>query len=571
MDHLIGSNEMIPYSSTFDLFNAPNILGFQNDFDNLGWMTGSLDPYLRPMSFDLGEEFDILQNTGGPDATTRQTTASAAAGAPLGLPPTPASDIADLYGRSHSSALDKDTVEVRQYHPTSIDVDATLHFPDVDPASLLDAELEKFAHVDPLTSEKVHAITQLAEEIQREPYHPPSTNTKLPPQPILNAWVQLYFEYFHPVFPILHKPTFLLPEVDPLLILAVADLAVHDHPKLWSKPLKMIVLANICLMVFNGNFHAASITTSFGVLIAEFRVGYPDIAPLVSYSVLVIGLGCLLWTLAGVVFEKRLVLIVANLIFLAGCIWSVYSKSLESLLGSRVLASFGAGAVQAVRASVVGEVFFERDYSSAVLIISVTTAQLFSPPPFLFTPVELGNGTGIAFVGIILALPIAGPVTNALSRWMTKLNSRHEPEYRLYSIVIPFLLCSPGLLLFGYTYIKGSHQGPAVGYAMQATGLVLVPAIVLSYASDSYPYDSAEVMAFVNALTHLIPFAISKIVPKWLARDAVKKLFIGMAVIQWAIFFGITMLLIIFGRRFGRRRRGSTTSTVTSGLLDSCS
>lgn len=116
-------------------------------------------------------------------------------------------------------------------------------------------------------------------------------------------------------------------------------------------------------------------------------------------------------------------------------------------------------------------------------------------------------------------------------------------------MVISFVLCSPGLLLFGYTYVKGSYYGPAVGYAMQATGLVLVPATVLSYAIDSYPYDSAEVVAFVNALTHLVSFAISRTAPQWMARVGVKTLFVGMAVIQWAIFFGITVLLIVFGKK----------------------
>lgn len=226
-NNLLGSNETIPYSSTFDLFNAPNILGFQNDFDDLGWMTGSLDPYLWPISFDLGREFDILQNTGVADTNSRQVTANAAAGVNLGFPPIPASEIADLYSRAHSPALDRDAVEVRQYHPTLIELDAPLYFPDIDPASIMDAELEKFAHVQALSSEKVDAITQLAEEMQREPHHPPFTNLKIPPQPILNAWVQLYFEYFHPVFPILHKPTFLLPEVDPLLVLCVAGIGAQ--------------------------------------------------------------------------------------------------------------------------------------------------------------------------------------------------------------------------------------------------------------------------------------------------------------------------------------------------------
>lgn len=89
----------------------------------------------------------------------------------------------------------------------------------------------------------------------------------------------------------------------------------------------------------------------------EFRVGYPEVAPLVSYSVLMLGVGCLIWIPTGVVLGKRPVLLVANVIFLAGCIWSIEASSLSSLLGSRVLASFGACAVQAIGPSVLGGTF----------------------------------------------------------------------------------------------------------------------------------------------------------------------------------------------------------------------
>jgi hypothetical protein len=119
--------------------------------------------------------------------------------------------------------------------------------------------------------------------------------------------------------------------------------------------------------------------------------------------------------------------------------------------------------------------------------------QLFSPPPFLFTSTEPGNWTGISF-GTVLAFPIAGPVTDAISRCVKKPKSRHEPQYRLYRVIIPFLLCSPGLLLFEYTYIEGSYRSPSIGYATQVTSIVLAPAIMLSYAINSYPYGSAEVV-----------------------------------------------------------------------------
>ncbi|KAH7357522.1 major facilitator superfamily domain-containing protein [Pyrenochaeta sp. MPI-SDFR-AT-0127] len=438
-------------------------------------------------------------------------------------------------------------------------------------------------------------------------------------------------------------------------------------------------------MTFNGNYYSASIATSLGLLVKEFHVGYGDVAPLISYVVLMIGIGCLIWIPTAAVLGKRIVLIVANFIFLVGCIWSLKATSLNSLLGSRVLAGFGAGAVQAIGPAVIGEVFLERDYSKAVamysmslclgaqigplfaghlalhvgwrwifklnailvglnlcssitlmpetafileagtdataasldeqlseaildtnirnsftvavrkgtlylrhphvqgggikkwlttfvhqlefildpivlctgglwgivmswvVVISVTSAQLFSPPPFLFSSAELGNWTGTSMIGIILAFPIAGPVVDLLSRKLSDIKGHHQPEYRLYSMIVPACICSPGLLLFGYTYIKGSYYGPAVGFAMQAAGLTLVPSAVISYAIDSYPYNSAEVVASINFLTHLMSFAISKTSPQWLQRVGVEKLFIEMAVVQWAIFLGLTIPLIFLG------------------------
>ena len=121
------------------------------------------------------------------------------------------------------------------------------------------------------------------------------------------------------------------------------------------------------------------------------------------------------------------------------------------------------------------------------------------------------------------------------------------PEYRLYTLVVPFLFSSSGLLLFGYTYTKGSYVGPAVGYAMQAASLMLIPPSVLSYGIDSYPYDASEVTALINAVTHIIPFGLTKTASSWLVRVGVEKVFLQMAIIQWALLAGITITLILFG------------------------
>ncbi|CAH0055819.1 unnamed protein product [Clonostachys solani] len=182
-----------------------------------------------------------------------------------------------------------------------------------------------------------------------------------------------------------------------------------------------------------------------------------------------------------------------------------------------------------------------------VATISVICNQLFAPPPFLWGPAQLGNWACTSLIGVFLALPIAGPLTDALSSFFGRRKGKHMPEYRLYTLIVPLVICSPGLLLFGYTYPKGSYVGPAVGYAMEAAGLMLIPTSVLSYAIDSYPYDSSEVVALMNAVTHLISFGLVETASDWLTRVGVEKLFLQMAIIQWALIAALSVILIIFG------------------------
>lgn len=107
-------------------------------------------------------------------------------------------------------------------------------------------------------------------------------------------------------------------------------------------------------MTFNAQFFAAGPSTSLAYFVREFDVGYPDVAPLVSYVVLMIGIGSLIWIPATSVLGKRITLILANFIFLSGCIWGIFATSLNSLLGSRILGGFGASAVQAIGPALTG-------------------------------------------------------------------------------------------------------------------------------------------------------------------------------------------------------------------------
>lgn len=182
-----------------------------------------------------------------------------------------------------------------------------------------------------------------------------------------------------------------------------------------------------------------------------------------------------------------------------------------------------------------------------VVLISVICAQLFAPPPFLFTPSDLGNWYIISFVGVMIAFPFAGPLPDWISQHMTAKKGYHRPEYRLLALALPFLICPPGLLLFMFSYMKGSYVGPAVGFAMQASSLAFAQTAVVSYLIDSYPQHASEAVSMVNMGAHMIAFGVSDTAAPWLIRDGQKKVFVEITIVEWAILAALPTVLYIFG------------------------
>lgn len=180
--------------------------------------------------------------------------------------------------------------------------------------------------------------------------------------------------------------------------------------------------------------------------------------------------------------------------------------------------------------------------------MSTILPALLSPPPYLFTAAHLGLFMLSSFVGVVVAWPIAGPLTDLLSRWMRKRNNNiHKPEHRLPALIFPFLVCPIGLVIFGYTFARqDNYVKPAVGQAISAAGLTLVPSVMLSYVVDAYPRVSGEALVLVNASKNVVAFGLTKGAYAWLAREGIDKMFYEFAGIQWACIF-LALPLYFFG------------------------
>ncbi|PYI26240.1 MFS transporter [Aspergillus indologenus CBS 114.80] len=460
-------------------------------------------------------------------------------------------------------------------------------------------------------------------------------------------------------------------------------------PKLYPRRVRYAALLTVNVFVFMGNMYSSGIATGFESLAMDLHVSYQKLADLISWSVLSMGLANLFWMPLALAFGKRPIVLVSMAMFVAGIIWTVVAKDYNSLMGARVFASFGYGSIESLGPSILADMFYERNYSSAmamyalflsagsqvgpviagylvaargwrwffivclivaavnlvttffflpettyepdfeeeqdggefpeksdathshieslaasaptppdqaqqfsytdywkglfqvgisseakkkgvvrflgyaawlpipmlllpgvllasmmygvvlgaVVSISTLSSSIFSAPPYLFSSGALGLWTLGSFIGIVVAAPLAGPLTDALSQFLRRRNRNvHKPEHRLPALVVPFCIAPVGLVVFGYTAAHQMHYAlPALGSAMAAAGLTLVPSVMLAYVVDSYPHASGEALVLVNVSKNVVAFGLSKGSVDWMTRQGLARMFYEFAAIEWAV------------------------------------
>jgi hypothetical protein len=137
------------------------------------------------------------------------------------------SAVNENYQRIQLPETDQDAVGPRTYNPVPNEEHNEFMFPDMTHVPAEDVELEDYAHVERVPADITEKVLQFANDIQANSNYPKFMQLRIPPPCVLNSWVQLYFEHFHPVFPILHKSTFVPSRTNPFLVFAVAALGSH--------------------------------------------------------------------------------------------------------------------------------------------------------------------------------------------------------------------------------------------------------------------------------------------------------------------------------------------------------
>jgi hypothetical protein len=86
-----------------------------------------------------------------------------------------------------------------------------------------------------------------------------------------------------------------------------------------------------------------------------------------------------------------------------------------------------------------------------------------------------------------------------------------EPEFRLWLLIVPAILNSAGLLMYGLGAYNGLHWiiSAGIGTAFIGFGIGSGGAICLTYAIDAYPGIAAESMVLILFIRNVIGFAFT--------------------------------------------------------------
>jgi MFS family permease len=174
-------------------------------------------------------------------------------------------------------------------------------------------------------------------------------------------------------------------------------------------------------------------------------------------------------------------------------------------------------------------------------LLSVTQSELFGAAPYNFGIAAVGDTNIAAFVGGFFGMLWGGP----LSDWYVVRRARHnkgimEPEFRLWLLIVPALVNTAGLLMYGIGAYRGLPWiiSAGIGTAFIGFGIGAGGAIGLTYAIDCYPGIAAESMVLIlfirNVLGLLFTLAIQYVSFQIIALNSLTFHLIGPGSMQWA-------------------------------------
>ncbi|CDK29512.1 unnamed protein product [Kuraishia capsulata CBS 1993] len=171
-------------------------------------------------------------------------------------------------------------------------------------------------------------------------------------------------------------------------------------------------------------------------------------------------------------------------------------------------------------------------------LLATTQSEFFSYAPYNFSAAATGDTYFASLIGTFLGTFWGGNLSDMFVAWKARRNGGIlEPEYRLWFILLPAVINSAGILMYGLGINAGVHWilPGGFGMAFMGFGIGSAGALTITYSLDCYPDMQSEGLVLMLFLRNMIGMGFTFAIQPWLDRD-------GMSTTTWLMF----MLSMIF-------------------------
>ncbi|BCS17415.1 putative MFS transporter [Aspergillus puulaauensis] len=198
---------------------------------------------------------------------------------------------------------------------------------------------------------------------------------------------------------------------------------------------------------------------------------------------------------------------------------------------------------------------FNVSWSASVfLTLNLTQSQAFAAPPYNFSSETIGFFNIAILIGAIIGLLTNGPLSDWISMRATIKNGGiREPEMRLPA-VIPYLIVSiigNFIVAFGYQYKWDWRAIVIIGYTAAGIQVAALPAIISTYAVDSYKPAAGSIFVTITVNKNLWGYGFSEFITTWIEKDGfVKPIMLNMSLaVLWCL---CCIPFYVYGKRLRR-------------------
>ncbi|KAI9367279.1 major facilitator superfamily domain-containing protein [Aspergillus egyptiacus] len=203
---------------------------------------------------------------------------------------------------------------------------------------------------------------------------------------------------------------------------------------------------------------------------------------------------------------------------------------------------------------------FNVSWSASVfLAVNLTQSQAFAAPPYNFSSQTIGFFNFAVLIGALIGLVTNGPLSDWISMRATVRNRGiREPEMRLPALIPYLVVCVLGnfVVAFGYEYKWDWRAIVIVGYTAIGIQVTALPAIISTYAVDSYKPVAGSIFVSITVNKNLWGYGFSEFITKWVMESGfVRPIMMNMCLT--VLFCLAAVPFYFYGKRMRRWTAGS--------------